>query len=216
MPNSIVPTPLYRIEECPELMADACLCDDSRNLIVLSVWGRDTAIHEFLGRLTLGSQKDGLDQFHLIADEHLSIPVFVGDVDRFEKRTTRSFQRTLFGSLVHMWIFDKRCTRPDKANGIALAIIPKAASNRAQRLWTLVQETCPLPLLDHWQDTVMTLLQSRAMLVPLEFSLGPLQGYRLALDVPELTSALGELIRTDVLGTTPLQQVSDEPLRRVA
>jgi hypothetical protein len=216
MPNPIAPTPLYRIEECSDLMADGCLCDEQRNLIFLSVWGRDTAVQEFLARLQLGSQKDGLDQFHLLADEHLSIPVFVGNVDQFEKRTTRAFRRTLFGSMVHVWLFDKRCTRPDKANGSALAILPKEASNRTQRLWTLVQETCPLPLLDHWHDTVMALLQSRAMLSPLQFALGPLEGYRLALDVPTLTMALGELIRSDTLSISPLTQISGEPLRRAA
>src|SRR5258708_7251898 len=102
MPNPIAPTPLYRIEECSDLMADGCLCDEGRNLIFLSVWGRDTAVQEFLARLQLGSQKDGLDQFHLLADEHQSIPVFVGNVDQFEKRTTRAFRRTLFGSMVHV------------------------------------------------------------------------------------------------------------------
>jgi hypothetical protein len=216
MPNPIPPTALYLIEECPDLIADGCLCDEGGNLIFLSIWGRDTVVQEFLARLQLGSQKDGLDQFHLVTDEHLSIPVFVGNVDQLDKVTTRAFRQTLFGPMVHVWLFDKRCTRPDKANGSALAILPKDAPNRAQRLWALVQDTCPLPLLDHWHDTVMALLQSRAMLSPLQFALGPLEGYRLALDVPGLTRALGELIRSDTLRTSPLAQMSAEPLRRVA
>jgi len=216
MPNLIAPSALYSIDECPDLMADACLCEEQRNLIFLSIWGRDTAVQELLARLTLGSQKDGLERFHLIAEEHLSIPVVVGNVDRFEKRTTRAFRRTLFGSMVHVWLFDKRCTKADKANGTALAILPKGAADRARRLWTLVQETCPLPLLDHWHDTVMTLLQSQAMLTPLDFALGPVEGYRLSLDVPALTAALGDLIRSDSLGVSPSERTSAEPRRRAA
>ena len=30
MPN---PTPLYQIEECPDLYVDACVCDEQRNLV---------------------------------------------------------------------------------------------------------------------------------------------------------------------------------------
>jgi hypothetical protein len=63
----------------------------------------------------------------------------------------------------------------------------------------LVRDTCPLPLLDHWRDTVLELLQSREMLTRLPFALGPLEGHRLAIDVPALTQALGGLIRSDVL-----------------
>lgn len=44
MPN---PTPLFYIEECPDLFVDACACDEQRNLVFLSAWGRDTALQEF-------------------------------------------------------------------------------------------------------------------------------------------------------------------------
>src|SRR3546814_19072587 len=74
--------------------------------------------------------------------------------------------------------------------------------HRLDRLWTLVQDTCPLPLLDHWRDTVLALLQTRRMLTGLPLALGPLEGHRLALDVPALTQALGELIRNGTLGAT--------------
>ncbi|MCE4351892.1 hypothetical protein LYZ86_22230, partial [Xanthomonas hortorum pv. cynarae] len=46
---------------------------------------------------------------------------------------------------------------------------------------------------------VLELLQTREMLARLPFDLGPLEGHRLAIDVPTLTLALGSLIRSDVL-----------------
>ena len=64
-----------------------------------------------------------------------------------------------------------------------------------------VRDTCPLPLLDHWRDIVLELLQARSMLTRLPFALGPLEGHRLAIDVPALTQALGGLIRSNVLTT---------------
>lgn len=216
MPTHASPTPLYRIDECSDLMADACLCDEQRNLIFLSLWGRDTAVQEFLARLTLGQKEQGLDQFHLVTEEDLELPVFVANADVLEKRTTRAFRRTLFGSMIHLWIFDRRCVKPDKANASALAILPKEVSDPVPRLWTLVQETCPLPLLDHWRDTVLDLLRSQDMLSTLPFLLGALDGYRLTLDVPALTTALGELIRSDSLGIAPREVPVLAPLRRVA
>ena len=70
-------------------------------------------------------------------------------------------------------------------------------------LTSFSRDTCPLPLLDHWRETVLDLLQSREMLARLPFALGPLEGHRLAIDVPALTLALGSLIRSDVLTLLP-------------
>ncbi|HEY9100205.1 MAG TPA: hypothetical protein VIN38_15160 [Thiobacillus sp.] len=215
MPTHSSPQPLYRIDECPDLMADGCIGDEHGNLVFLSVWARDTAVQEFLARLTLSRSQQGLDQFHLVTDQ-ASIPVFVGNVENLEKRTTRAFRRTLFGSMVHLWLFDKRCVKPDKANAGALALLPRAVSDHTERLWALVRETCPLPLLDHWRDDVLALLRSRDMLIRLPFALGPLEGHRLALDVSALTTALGELIRTGTLGVSQYELATGKPLRRVA
>jgi hypothetical protein len=194
---------LYRIDECPDVMADACVGDDQGNLIFLSIWARDTAVQQFLARLTLGRDEQGLDQFHVITNQGGSVPVFIGNVDRLEKRITRAYRRTLFGSLSNVWLFDRRCVKPDKANASALALLPRDSAHRLDRLWMLVRDTCPLPLLDHWRETVLELLQTREMLARLPFALGPLEGHRLAIDVPALTLALGSLIRSDVLTAYP-------------
>lgn len=194
---------LYRIDECSDLMADACVCSDQGDLIFLSVWARDTAIQQFLARLTLGRDEDGLDQFHLITDQGASIPAFIGTAERLEKRLTRAYRRTLFGSMVNLWLFDRRCVRPDKSTASALTLLPRSATDPTLRLWQLVKETCPLPLLDHWQTPVLALLRERDMLQNLPVALGPLQGFRLGLDVPALTDALGELIRGGLLTAYP-------------
>jgi len=43
MPASTSSSVLYRIDECPDLMADGCIGDEHGNLVFLSVWARDTA-----------------------------------------------------------------------------------------------------------------------------------------------------------------------------
>ena len=211
-------TTLYRIDECPDVMADACVGDDQGNLIFLSIWARDTAVQQFLARLTLGRDEQGLDQFHIITDQGGSVPVFIGNVDRLEKRVTRAYRRTLFGSLTNVWLFDRRCVKPDKANASALALLPRDSTHRLDRLWKLVRDTCPLPLLDPWREPVLELLQAKSMLTRLPFALGALEGHRLAIDVPTLTQVLGGLIRSGALvADTPVSRMpSARPLEAVA
>ncbi|SFY09331.1 hypothetical protein [Azotobacter vinelandii] len=193
---------LHPIEECPDLYVDACVCDEQRNLVFLSVWGRDTALQEFLARLQLGSAENGLDQFHVTLNGH-RLPVFP-DIERLEKRTTRQFRGTLFGSLLHLWLFDSRCTQPDRANHVAYALLGKG-EEPGERLWPLVMETCPLPLLLHWREPVMALLGVHAMLKPLPGALGSVSAWRLSLQVELLETLLGELIRPGVLTTEPTE-----------
>jgi hypothetical protein len=218
MPAPSSPKTLYRIDECPDLMADGCVGDENGNLVFLSIWARDTAVQEFLARLTLGRDEQGLDQFHVVTAQGGSVPVFVGNVENLEKRSTRAYRRTLFGSLSNVWLFDRRCVKPDKANASALALLPRDSMHRIERLWTLVQDTCPLPLLDPWRDLVLELLQTKAMLTRLPFALGALEGHRLAIDVPALTQALGGLIRQDVLttGLPEKRTTRQRPLEAVA
>ena len=92
-----------------------------------------------LARLTLGRDEQGLDQFHVITEQGASIPVFVGNVENLEKRSARAYRRTLFGSLTNIWLFDRRCVKPDKANASALALLPRDSTHRLDRLWKLVR-----------------------------------------------------------------------------
>lgn len=195
---------LFTVDECPDLFVDACVCDEQRGLVFMSAWGRDTAVQEFVARLTLGTGDGGLDHFHVVHEQR-SLPVYVGNVDMLDKRTTRTFKRTLFGSLVHLWIFDKRVAKPDLANHTAFALLPPGQSVPEEMLWPLVRETCPLPLLDHWREHVLDLLRELQMLSPLPAPMGPVKAWRLSLRLDVLETHLGELIRQRMLTTTPLR-----------
>lgn len=203
MPQLPPPT-LYQIDEFPDIYVDACVCDDQRNLVFFSAWGRDTALQEFFARLTLGRAEGGIEQFHLAVERH-SLPVFP-NADRLEKRTTRQFPGTLFGSLLHVWLFDSRCVTPDMANHFAYALL-RDGDEPLQKLWPLVITTCPLPLLQHWRKPVMQLLSDYGMLSPMAGSLGPVVAWRLAISIDALELALGELIRAGQLTTEPPAQM---------
>ena len=209
--SSLSPQALFRIDECPELMVDGYIADQDNNLVFLSLWGRDTAVQQFLARLTLGGD-EGMDHFHLVRGTQ-TLPAFVDEAP-LEKRLTRCYRQTLFGSLVNAWLFDERAVKPDKANATALVFLPRDSVHRIERLWALVKDTCPLPLLEHWRDPVLEFLTARAMLEPLPTAIGPLEGHWLRLDIPALTEALGKLIRAGILSAEP--QAPSEPLRLAA
>jgi hypothetical protein len=210
--SPLSPPPLYRIDECPELMVDSYIADQDDKLVFLSFWGRDTAVQQFLARLTLGGRDEGMDHFHLVRGTQ-TLPAFV-DEDHLEKHLTRCYRQTLFGSLVHAWLFDERAVKPDKANATALVFLPRDSAHRIERLWALAKDTCPLPLLDHWRDPVLEFLTARAMLEPLPTAIGPLEGHWLRMDIPSLTEALGNFIRAGILTAEP--QAPSEPLRLAA
>jgi hypothetical protein len=197
--HMICSTQLFQIQECPDLYIDACICDEGRNLVFVSLWGRDTALQEFLARLTLGSAENGLTQFHILQDGR-SLPVFP-NADQLEKRTTRQYRSKLFGSLVHLWLFDKRCAQPDHAAHFAYALLKRDAEVAAS-LWPLIIETCPLPLLPHWQTPVLEVLTELQMLTPLPGAIGSISGWELNLQLAPLEQALGDLIRQGQLTTT--------------
>lgn len=138
---------LLQLNEIPHIMADSYICDERRSLIFLSVWGRDTAIQELLARLTLKNE-DALTQFTLIdasLNEHILFP---GNTDNLDKLASRH-TRTRFGTLVHTWLFDKRCQVPDQANGQAFLLLNRDDPHWRERVWSLLLETTTLPLLNH-------------------------------------------------------------------
>lgn len=201
MPDLLSQQKLFPIDECPDLMVDACLWEGMFNLMFISVWGRDTAIQSFVARLTLAGHENGLDQFHLFNECNASIPLFIHSVDRLEKRFARVYRYTLFGSLTNLWLFDRRCCQPDKSSASAVLLLPDGTVNTTERLWSTVKETCPLPLLDHWRESVLEILETYAMLQALPRGMGRIQGYQINLNVDELKLLLGEKIRHGVLTT---------------
>lgn len=191
--------PIYPIAECPDLMVDACLWEGVYNLMFVSLWGRDTAIQAFIGRLSLGRSSDGLDHFHVVSGSNDRTPIYINSVDRLSKLTARTYLKTKFGSLTNLWLFDKRCIKPDKGSSSAVLLLRKDAVNAQERIWSTVKDTCPLPLLDNWQDQVLEVLNHNEMLSTLPQGIGNIAGYQINLDVDRLKVQLGEKIRQGLL-----------------
>ena len=60
---------MYRIEEFPEVWADACLRDGEGRFMFLSIFGRDVSLMQLLAAIELGSDSSGVKRFHLLSPD---------------------------------------------------------------------------------------------------------------------------------------------------
>ena len=151
--------PFMNMREVFGVFVDAVLTDESDNLIFISLWGRDTAIRELQGRLTLGTSENGLTSFNLRNDE-TKVFVKIGNSQAIEQMTGR-VQTDILGELVHCFIFHKEIMKPDLANHRVILITQEGEPDF---LWNAVKQTCPVPLLDHWKSVLLPILKRTGMI----------------------------------------------------
>ena len=153
---------LYKLKELSDLYADACVRDESGQLMFLSLYGRDTAIQQLLAAFTLKVTEGGLNAFHLEDADGQAQVVFVGSADRLEKFTGKLPHDNLFGNLAHVWLYDPALIRPDRSNRVAWVLVD-GVSDESYRLdaiwdraWGLYKLLSPVPLLDAWKEAVLS------------------------------------------------------------
>ena len=194
-PSTAAPL-LMPITETPGLYADAVLTDEGHNLLFLSLWGRDTAVQEFRARLSLPVHEGGLDNFRLDG-----LPfVQIGNPERLVTDSGRTPSQLIFGSLVHLWLYDRLAVEPDRANRRALLFYrpedeskTEAQTSLRDRLWSLVTETCHLPLLPAWRNTLLEAFQAAGWIKTLQ-GVG-VAAYALDLGDDAVETVISQLIR---------------------
>jgi hypothetical protein len=149
---------LLTLREAPGLFADAALVDPLDRPLFLSLWGRDTALQHWLAELSLPPAEGGRREFTLAGSDE-SLRIHINDVDALAKETGR-ITDTVFGPLVHLFLFDRLVRAPDRVQRRAVVLVRRAQAldpaARDRRLWAVVRETCHLPLLDHWQRPLLS------------------------------------------------------------
>jgi len=164
---------LMQLDVIPDLYVDASLVDAYDKLLFLSLWGRDTAIQEFLAGISLANEEGGINSFFLSSgatangDPQRKL-VQIGEAKRLNHYTGRMPASNVFGGdMAHLWVFDRLVTDPDLANRRTIAISKvdsdsvddkTAAQNR---IWQLTKAICHLPLLDHWAETIIQTFYER-------------------------------------------------------
>lgn len=160
---------LYRMMEFSDLFVDACIRDESGQLMFLSLYGRDTAILQFLATFSLKDTSGGLSTFRLTPSDGNSTVierVHVSAADRLQKLSGRMPNDNLFGSLVHAWIYDPVLVHPDRPNKTGWVMLNTERDRSIEQgnavsaeifpgIWELYKTLSTVPLLDHWMNDVL-------------------------------------------------------------
>ncbi|MCR6651273.1 MAG: hypothetical protein NVV73_07180 [Cellvibrionaceae bacterium] len=176
-----------------QVYCDGLLTDDAGSLLFMSVWGRDTAISQFLARLTLPDHPDGIGRFIATGDGE-RISVSIPNAKLLDKEQGRA-SRSLFGDLVQLFVFAESLRAPDRENRAAWVVYRDGES--AVDIWPLMIETCHVPLLPQWRDVLVPEFQARGWITQLT-------GYRMGaigvqLGDPELESCIEHLVQAGAL-----------------
>lgn len=158
---------MLAITEAPGIYCDAHLVTAGRPRF-LSLWGRDTAMQNFLARLTLPDSDGGLATF-VIGDRRRANAQQVAELDS-HRLTELSVRKagTIFGDLVNLWLYDTLAVEADHANARALLLYRQEdAGCFEKQLWPLLKQTLWLPVLDAWQSTLIERFTAQGWITPL-------------------------------------------------
>ena len=187
---------VYRIEEFPEIWADACLRDSEGRFMFLSLYGRDGSLMQLMAAMDLGPAERGVQRFHLIDQSGNRQLVDVGSSDRLAKQAAKLPKQNLFGPLNHLWVFDKSLQTPDRANRIGWALHydgagragrsgPPSDDSLLDRVWQLVNTLSPVALQVHLREQILNWCAdhgaTQLMHSNLYPVLGPVQAMRVSL-----------------------------------
>jgi hypothetical protein len=201
---------MFRIQEFPDVIADACLRDNEGRFLLLSLFGRDGAILQLISAMELPETKGGIQRLHVVdqdAREHL---IDVGSTSRLAKFTGRISKRNIFGPLTHVWLYDQALLKPDLANRQMWVLHHDQAGSPnehrhaefSNRCWRAIKSLSPVPLLESWRDPVIDWCTEtgaiRHLDDPLYPPLGPVQGARVSLGAAFL-ERISDLVRSGVL-----------------
>lgn len=175
---------LYRIEEFPDIFADACLRDSSGRLMFLSVYGRDGALMQMLSAIELGlSSERGVNHLTLIEAGAQRHRADIGDAKRLAKHSGKLPKQNLFGSLNQTWLYDRSLQTPDRANRIGWVLHASVTGQSdaedvdfQARIWRLVNLLSPVALQDHWRELVLGWLAEKSAMELMDSALYPALG----------------------------------------
>lgn len=154
------------IREVHGIYVDAVLTDEADNLIFISLWGRDTSIRELQARITLGDTDSGLTGLNIYrSGTGVKKYVDLFNAASLEQITGR-ISDSIFGDLVHCFLYQKAVVYPDLANHRSILIHQDGVSeaDHISTMWNIIKAICPVPLLDHWCDVLLPIMKESGMI----------------------------------------------------
>ena len=185
-------TNLMRILDVNDVYTDGFLVDDSGSVAFLSLIGKDTAIQELRARWSLPLTQGGLTDFQIETPDS-AVRINIGSPESLEFLSGR-MATSLFGHLIQVFVYKQLSQKPDYANRKALQLFKKGdVTDPSEKLWALIKNLSPLPLLDQWKELVFAMFISKSWLTELP-GMGDVSAH--IISIPE--DELAEMLKTNI------------------
>ncbi len=193
------PHTLFGIKEVHGIYIDAVAVDAGENLLFLSCWADDTALQQFLAQLSLPAKEGGLQQFQLQPHpDQAAYWVYIKNGESLKSASARMPNNSIFSGLTQCWIYDSIVMEPNKLARRAVALLREPDPHKAERrVWKLAQQTCSLPLMDHWQSVLMPVFRKEGWIKSLK-SIG-LNALQIDFSDPEVERVISHYIQLRAL-----------------
>lgn len=148
---------LVTIKEQADIFCDAFV-GNNNGILLMSIFGRNTSIHQFISRLELPYHEGGIETLNFNAidvfDGSCGYKVF--DAKNLKKISGKVYNTIYGDDLLHMFVYNKSTTKIDYGNN-STVILENDNAISSDQLWSLIKELSPIPLLDSWKQQVLSL-----------------------------------------------------------
>ncbi len=198
----------YSIKEASmPMFVDSYLVDEGR-LLFCSLWGGETAMQEFLARLTLPEAEFGLREFTLLDpdDGRMYDEISVGNAAELSKLTARTPSTTVLGSLCHVWLYDPVLQKHSAARRERYLLMRQGFTSDPDGvlsdIWSAIKELCHIPLMDVWERPITAYMTTQTWLYDIE-GVGGVDGLKITIPEQEFTEAVQAMLRDGTLSLDP-------------
>ena len=190
-------TTLMPIPDINDVFTDGFLVDDAGSIAFLSLIGKDTAIQEFRARWSLPITQGGLTDFQVETPDG-TVRLNLGSPESLEFLSGR-LPTSLFGNLIQVFVYKQLVQKPDFANRKAVQLFKNdSTGEHSDKLWTLVKNLSPLPLLDQWREIILNLFREKHWLQELP-GMGDVSAHVVSIPEDELAELLKANIQSGAL-----------------
>lgn len=157
---------LFELTQVGEIFVDAMVRDAQGDLMLLSCYGRDTAIKELMARIHIQGQQGCITELtvkgKLPSGQATLATATLLKPKELEQHSGR-LPRMLFGQLIHSWIYNPVILGAHKGAKQAWVIQHQADPLQAgmsqeqmrNQVWDAVKQLASIPLLEHWREVVL-------------------------------------------------------------
>jgi len=190
-------TAMIHIKQQAGVFCDSFVAGDT-GILFASFWGRNTSLQQFLARMELAIDEDGINQLTFEISKDRSPTFLLQNVKNMQKLSGR-VAGTIYGKdLSHVFIYDESTIKINYSGYRATILYFDNTQIDNQSIWKLLKELSPIALLDSWMTQIINLCQQDGYLVKVE-GFGGVSALIVKLDEADFEWSISKMIKDKTL-----------------